>query len=88
MSDERFVPDPTGDETDFEPDIIEHGPPTTADCEQSVTNPGNKAFENILHIVGHKGRFQIVLLLLTFFCGSNVNLQNYTTVFTTIPAHR
>ena len=59
------------------------------DRNQNGACTGIKTFEDIFHIVGHKGRFQILLLVVIFFSSCNVNLQNFNTIFTlTIPAHR
>ena len=77
MADTVFAVNTPEDEPNIMSDLTKYGQLATADCEQRVANPGNKKFENIVHKVGHKGRFQIVLLLLTFFCGATVTVQNY-----------
>ena len=57
--------------------------------EQYGTFAGTITFENILHAIGHNGRFQLLLLITVILTNAIVDLQNVHTVFTlTTPKHR
>ena len=57
--------------------------------QQNDAGPGGKTFEDIFHMVGRRGRFQILLLVIVILTNANVDLQNVNTVFTlTTPDHR
>ncbi|KAK3767346.1 hypothetical protein RRG08_039162 [Elysia crispata] len=59
------------------------------DQENCAGDSGNKTFEDIFHIIGHNGRFQIMLLVIVILTNVIVELQNVNTVFTlTTPKHR
>ncbi|RUS81085.1 hypothetical protein EGW08_011171 [Elysia chlorotica] len=57
--------------------------------EQYGTFTGHVTFENVLHTIGHNGRFQLLLLLTVILTNAIVDVQNVHTVFTlTTPNHR
>ncbi|GFR66266.1 organic cation transporter protein [Elysia marginata] len=59
------------------------------DCPQDTAASDNKSFENIFHVIGHNGRFQILMVAMFIITNANVDLQNLNTVFTlTTPEHR
>ena len=57
--------------------------------QQNDAGSGGKTFEDIFHMVGRRGRFQILLLIIVILTNANVNMINVNTVFTLMtPEHR
>ncbi|RUS81086.1 hypothetical protein EGW08_011172 [Elysia chlorotica] len=69
--------------------LIKNGKEQQQPFQPNEKDEGNKTFEDVFHIIGHDGRFQIMLLVIVVLTNVIVELQNVNTVFTlTTPQHR
>ncbi|GFR98008.1 organic cation transporter protein [Elysia marginata] len=89
-AEEYLTPDTQGEERDsFIHVELDDLPKQNGNSQQDTASSDNKTFENIFHVIGHNGRFQILLLVIFVLTNINVEMQNVNTVFTlTTPKHR
>ena len=59
------------------------------DCQQTDACTRENTFEDIFHYIGHRGRFQILLVTIILIAIVNGSMMNMNTVFTlVVPSHR
>ena len=59
------------------------------DCQQTDSCNRKNTFEDIFHYIGHRGRFQILLVTIILIANVNGSMMNMNTVFTlVVPSHR
>ena len=62
---------------------------TTQLTEQPAVSGGPNIFEDIIHAIGHRGRFQILMMTFILLVTANSAMINVNTVFTLlVPLHR